>query len=82
MTQMVHSMLEDKSNYGDPERESLDDDLNTTIPIRADGWTAIRGVEAGDKRQNTGWYTLQGLKVSKPSRKGIYIRNGKLSVVK
>ena len=85
---MVYSMLKDKSNYGDPDRESLDDDLNTTIPVYEDGWTAIRRVEfsrseeRGVTSEDTGWYTLQGQKVSKPSRKGIYIRNGKLSVVK
>jgi 3',5'-cyclic AMP phosphodiesterase CpdA len=82
METMVYSLLKDKSNYGDPERESLDDDLNTTIPVSEDGWTAIRRVEVGERRPDTGWYTLQGVKVLKPSQKGIYIRNGKLSVVK
>ena len=91
METMIYSMLKDKSNYGDPDRESLDDDLNTTIPVYEDGWTAIKGVKAGDRslesgvrRQESGvwsqegWYTLQGVKVSKPSRKGVYIHNGKL----
>ena len=79
LTQMVHSLLEDKSNFGDPDRESLDDDLNTTIPIRGDGWTGIRGVKSGDRRQESGnrsreeWYTLQGVKIAKPGRKGVYI---------
>lgn len=82
METMVYSLLTDKSNYGDPERESLDDDLNTTIPVSEDGWTAIRRVEVGERIPDTGWYTLQGVKVLKPSQKGIYIRNGKLSVVK
>ena len=88
---MIYSMLKDKSNYGDPDRESLDDDLNTTIPVYEDGWTAIKGVKVGDRRQESGvrrqesgvgsqegWYTLQGVKVSKPTRKGVYIHNGKL----
>ena len=91
METMVYSMLKDKSNYGDPDRESLDDDLNTTIPVYEDGWTAIKGVKVGDRRQESGvrrqesgvgsqegWYTLQGVKVSKPTRKGVYIHNGKL----
>ena len=91
METMVYSMLKDKSNYGDPERESLDDDLNTTIPVSGDGWTGIKGVKVGDRRQESGvrrqesgvgsqegWYTLQGVKVSKPTRKGVYIHNGKL----
>lgn len=80
LTAMVYSMLEDRSNYGDPDRESLVDDLNTTIPVRGDGWTAIRPIV----REKVGkdWYTLQGQRIAKPSRKGIYIHNGRLSVVK
>ena len=98
MNAMVYGLLEDKNNYGDPERESMAEDLNTTIPVSGDGWTAIRGVKVGDRRQETGvrsqesgvrrqeagersqegWYTLQGVKVSKPSHKGLYIHNGKL----
>ena len=80
LTQMVYSLLCDKSNYGDPDRESLHDDLNTTIPMRGDGWSAIRPVVR--ETTDDGWYTLQGQRVTKPSRKGIYIHNGKLSVVK
>lgn len=81
---MVYGLLMDKTNYGDPERESMVEDLNTTIPVSGDGWTAIRGVKVGDRRQESGvgsqegWYTLQGVKVSKPTRKGVYIHNGKL----
>lgn len=72
LTQMVHSMLEDKSYYGTPERESLDDDLNTTIPIRGDGWTGITPPNL-PKGEVKGWYTLQGVKIAKPGRKGIYV---------
>ena len=88
METMVYSLLKDKSNCGDPDREGMADDLNTTIPVREDGWTAIRRVEiprseeCGVWSEDTGWYTLQGLKVSKPSQKGIYIHDGKLSVVR
>ncbi len=105
MNAMVYGLLEDKTNYGDPERESMAEDLNTTIPVREDGWTAIRGVktgdrsqesgdrsqesgdrrqESGDRRQKSGvgsqegWFTLQGQRVAKPTRKGVYIHNGKL----
>jgi len=87
LTQMVYSMLEDKSNYGDPDRESLDDDLNTTIPLRGDGWTGMKGVwrqESGDRGQETGagnqWYTLQGVRIKEPYKKGIFIHNGRLVV--
>lgn len=84
LTLMVHSLLEDKSNYGDADRESLDDDLNTTIPVSIGEWTGIRGVkhvEGGMKSVEggkEGWYTLQGVRIAKPSRKGVYIHNGKL----
>ena len=78
LTQMVYSLLEDKSHYGDPERESLDDDLNTTIPLFGDGWTGIKSVEAtgeGVKATIDGsqWFTLQGVRIAKPEHKGIYI---------
>jgi len=74
LTEMVHSMLEDKSNYGNPDRESLDDDLNTTIPIRGDGWTGVKGIRKGENgKRKEEWYTLQGVKIAKPERKGIYI---------
>ena len=75
LTEMVYSLLEDKSNYGDPDRESIDDDLNTTIPLRGDGWTGIRSekwIERSEKIEEE-WYTLQGLKIAKPVGKGIYI---------
>lgn len=74
LTCMVHSMLEDKSNYGDADRESLDDDLNTTIPVSGDGWTGMEPVarkqEPADRSQ---WFTLQGVRIAKPEQKGIYI---------
>ena len=91
MNAMVYGLLEDKTNYGDPERESMAEDLNTTIPVREDGWTAIKGVKTGDRRRESGdrrqksgvgsqegWFTLQGQRVAKPTRKGVYIHNGKL----
>ena len=72
LTEMVYSLLEDKSNYGDPDRESIDDDLNTTIPVRGDGWTGITPLSL-PQGGATGWYTLQGIKIAKPVGKGIYI---------
>ena len=80
LSKMVSSMLEDKSNYGDAERESLDDDLNTTIPIVGDGWTGILQQKTADSRRDSGWYTLQGVRVKEPQQKGIYIHNGRLVV--
>ena len=80
LSQMVSSMLEDRSNYGDAERESIADDLNTTIPISGDGWTGILRQNAEENRQDSGWYTLQGVRVREPKQKGIYIQNGRLVV--
>lgn len=80
LSQMVSSMLEDRSNYGDAERESIADDLNTTIPISGDGWTGILRQKAEENRQDSGWYTLQGVRVKEPKQKGIYIQNGRLVV--
>lgn len=80
LSQMVSSMLEDRSNYGDAERESLDDDLNTTIPIKGDGWTGIHGLKAVESKQDSGWYTLQGVRIKEPQQKGIFIHNGRLVV--
>ena len=79
LTQMVYSMLEDKSNYGDPDRESCEDDLNTTIYVRGDGWTGITSSSL-PKEKVTGWYTLQGIRIQEPHEKGIYIHNGRLVV--
>ena len=80
LSQMVSSMLEDRSNYGDAERESLDDDLNTTIPIKGDGWTGIHGLKAVESKPDSGWYTLQGVRIKEPQQKGIFIHNGRLVV--
>ena len=80
LSQMVSSMLEDRSNYGDAERESIADDLNTTIPISGDGWTGILRQKAEENRQDSGWYTLQGVRINEPQQKGIYIHNGRLVV--
>ena len=78
LTQMVYSMLEDKSHYGDPDRESLDDDLNTTIPIRGDGWTGIEE-RRNEGEKVSGWFTLQGLRINEPVQKGIWAKAGAAS---
>ena len=80
LTKMVYSMLEDKSNYGNPERESLVDDLDTTISLDGSGWTGIRSIIR--EKADEGWYNLQGQRLSGPLRKGVYIHGAKLSVVK
>ena len=35
---------------------------------------------AEENRQDSGWYTLQGVRVKEPKQKGIYIQNGRLVV--
>ena len=80
LSQMVYSMLEDKSNYGDAERESIADDLNTTIPLNGDGWTGIFRQKAEESRSDSGWYTLQGVRIKEPQQKGLFIHNGRLVV--
>ena len=49
----------------------------------ADGIKDVKSVDNTlGKSESNAWYTLQGVRVSKPSRKGLYIHNGRLSVVK
>lgn len=43
--------------------------------------TGINAVESADKANNDAYYTLQGVKTTKPAAKGIYILNGKKVVV-
>jgi hypothetical protein len=45
-----------------------------------DGTTSIREVKSGEVKGEE-WYTLQGQRVAKPG-KGLYIRNGKVVVIK
>ena len=54
MTSLLYGLLEDKTNYGDPERESMAEDLDTTIPVSGDGWTAIRSIKAENRSQESG----------------------------
>ena len=46
-----------------------------------DGATAIRNTE-NDVEDESSYYTLQGVKVNKPTSKGVYLHNGKKIVVK
>ena len=47
-----------------------------------EGETAIRGIEADNSNESDVWTTLSGMRTSKPTRKGIYIHNGKKVVLK
>ena len=52
----------------------------------SDGTTALREVKSegvkGEKWNDGEWYTLQGQRVTKPTKPGLYILNGKKIVVK
>ena len=44
--------------------------------------TGINDVTYSRPAKATGWYTLQGVRVSEPTQRGIYIHNGKKVIVK
>lgn len=44
--------------------------------------TGIKDAQSVDQFENNSYYTLQGVKVLKPSKNGIYIQNGKKVVVR
>ena len=53
----------------------LDDEEDTQT-------TKIENVDLSDKKGNGSVYTLQGVKVLSPEKKGVYIKNGKKYIVK
>ena len=77
---MVYSMLEDKNHYGNPDKEGVMDDLNTTIPMNNQGWTAIRTVHQETNTDSGQWFTLQGVSIPKPAQKGAYIHDRRLVI--
>ena len=53
------------------------------IGIGDDGTTGIQQIENGANIEKTGWYTLDGRRIdTPPTRKGIYIMNGKKVIIK
>ena len=50
-------------------------DITSTI-------TGISDLTYTKPTASTGWYTLQGVRVSQPSQPGIYIHNGRKVIVK
>ena len=78
---MTNSMLEDKSNYGDPEREDQTDDRTLTIALPKT--TAISQVNMDATALADDWHSLDGRKLEgKPRRKGVYVNGGKKVVVR
>ena len=50
-------------------------DDNTTV-------TAVTGIEVNDAAEEDTYYTLSGIKVGRPTKSGIYIKNGKKIIIK
>ena len=44
--------------------------------------TSLNGVESTERTYSDGCYTLDGVKVQNPTKKGIYIKNGKKIIIK
>lgn len=81
ITTMIHSALENKTCYGMYGHESVTDDLTLTVPLRGlprhdTGITSIQSSEAP-----TPYYSLQGVKVDKPSA-GVYVKDGRLVIIR
>ena len=80
ISESIKSMLGD---YSDPEHKtnvvkdrSLTITMPTTIP------SGIQTVQTATATDDGKWYTLQGIPLaSKPTHKGIYIRNGRKTIV-
>lgn len=52
-----------------------DVDDNTTV-------TAVTGIEVNDAAEENTYYTLSGIKIDRPTKSGIYIKNGKKIIIK
>lgn len=54
------------------------------LPMEDDNTTGITDIEEQDNTtsQDNGYYTLNGIKIAKPTKSGIYIHNGKKYIVK
>ena len=46
-----------------------------------DGSTAIEGIELENEEVRDEWYDLQGRRIAKPTKAGLYIKNGKKMVI-
>ncbi|MBR1655382.1 MAG: RHS repeat protein [Prevotella sp.] len=67
----------------DIDAQSHDVDMVKTTLVVKQSSTGIDSVENGQWLMDDNWYTMDGIKLkNKPTKKGIYIRNGKKIVVK
>ena len=44
--------------------------------------TAVTGIEVNDAAEENSYYTLSGIKIDRPTKSGIYIKNGKKIIIK
>ncbi len=58
-----------------------DEEEDTSDTTDSSNTTAIEAVEAAENAEPEVWYTLSGIKIDKPTAKGIYICNGKKIVL-
>ena len=70
---------EDSYKFEEPEVIKLPIDFKS-IGSEGDGTTSIREVKSGEAKSDE-WFTLQGQRVAKPG-KGLYIKNGKVVIVR
>ena len=70
---------EDDYKFEEPEVIKLPIDFKS-IGSEGDGTTGVKEVKSGEVKGEE-WYTLQGQRVAKPG-KGLYIRNGKMVIVR
>ena len=76
--------LETLSNGNSQLTFTMPDDIVTLQPVFAKGENIVDGISIvnADGTKSTVLYDLNGRRVSVPSRKGIYIKNGKKMIVK
>ena len=76
--------LETLSNGNSQLTFTMPDDIVTLQPVFAKGENVVDGISIvnADGTRSTVLYDLNGHRVSVPSRKGIYIKNGKKVIVK
>ena len=82
--ELVFSNYDDKSAIdGDkPKKEIVFIDTDFDLGLNNGIATAIQQVIEQDMYKDDTFYTLQGVKVSKPTTKGVYIHNGKKVLIK
>jgi hypothetical protein len=44
--------------------------------------TAVTGIEVNNAAEENSYYTLSGIKIDRPTKRGMYIKNGKKIIIK